>query len=549
MALPSELAALTALDRAKASPAAYYEQLLDSPDPMLRMGAWCALLDREDVPVERIGELVALAASPGIRTRAFRYLLKTFEYDLAEAVANVTPESDDAARMALMRAELDAAQEAYVAALRRTYLLTGDSALLFQMAAALEETGGWKAALGQALVTLLIHPHDPLVGYTFVNLLDQADDGRLLDAALAHLQACGLHGQTVMLFTASRRLRGGDTKGALKLLEQLAGMKIARPDFAARLGVKAREIAAQAFEKQGDYRKALVAFLEMKKLAPGGDHDPSAFYTMNRDAGRLDVPELPPDDRSKHYVMTGFPRSGTTLLENILSAHSDVETFEEIPSGSSVQFYLERHLPGLVAGRDTTPLYLEARRRYYREMDRRRRKDGPAVFIDKMPLRSAEAVFMKKLFPERRFIFSIRHPFDVVLSGLRQSFNNNVAMEHFRTFETAVKLYDFTMAQWFSVHDMQDPGVCYLRYDDLVTDFDASVARVLAFLGVAWDDRVREFAQLASQRSARTPSYGKVRQGLSIGVQTAWRNYDFLFQSPAAKPLYKWAEFFGYPTR
>jgi hypothetical protein len=57
------------------------------------------------------------------------------------------------------------------------------------------------------------------------------------------------------------------------------------------------------------------------------------------------------------------------------------------------------------------------------------------------------------------------------------------------------------------------------------------------------------FAKAAESRSTRTPSYQKVRQGLTIGVQTQWRNYGFLFQSPEAKPLFKWAEFFGYPTK
>ena len=166
------------------------------------------------------------------------------------------------------------------------------------------------------------------------------------------------------------------------------------------------------------------------------------------------------------------------------------------------------------------------------EIDRRAKKLDASLFIDKMPMRSAEAVFMAKAFPQKRYIFSIRHPFDVVLSGLQQHFSPNIAMAHFQSFETAVGLYDFTMNQWFSTYTREDQRVHYLRYDDLVTEFDASVARVLSFLGVAWDDRVREFAQ-----------------GLSIGVQTAWRNYDFLFQSPAAKPLYRWAEFFGYPTR
>jgi hypothetical protein len=74
------------------------------------------------------------------------------------------------------------------------------------------------------------------------------------------------------------------------------------------------------------------------------------------------------------------------------------------------------------------------------------------------------------------------------------------------------------------------------------------VRAALGFLGVEWDEAVTRFAEAADARSARTPSYQKVRQGLKIGVQSSWRNYGFLFQSEAAKPLHKWAAFFGYPT-
>jgi hypothetical protein len=121
-------------------------------------------------------------------------------------------------------------------------------------------------------------------------------------------------------------------------------------------------------------------------------------------------------------------------------------------------------------------------------------------------------------------------------------------MEQFATFEGAIRLYDFSMEQWFAVHRLDDPRVHYLRYDDLVTEFEASMRGVLDFLGAAWDPAVLKFAELAESRFARTPSYQKVRQGLTIGAQSAWRNYGFLFQSAAAKPLRKWAEFFGYPT-
>lgn len=71
----------------------------------------------------------------------------------------------------------------------------------------------------------------------------------------------------------------------------------------------------------------------------------------------------------------------------------------------------------------------------------------------------------------------------------------------------------------------------------------------MAFLGVPWDDSVRDFSSAAEKRAAKTPSYQKVRQGLGIGVQSQWRNYDFIFDSPVAKPLQKWIAFFGYDSK
>ena len=135
----------------------------------------------------------------------------------------------------------------------------------------------------------------------------------------------------------------------------------------------------------------------------------------------------------------------------------------------------------------------------------------------------------------------------MVLSCFKQRFVPNPAMENFHTIEDASRLYDFAMTEWFKVHSMDDPKVIYVRYDELVTDFDRVTGGVLEFLGLPWDDAVREFSKAAENRAAKTPSYHKVRQGLSIGVQTQWRNYGFVFQSEAVKPLRKWVEFFGYP--
>ncbi|MEQ1694173.1 MAG: sulfotransferase, partial [Gemmatimonas sp.] len=191
-------------------------------------------------------------------------------------------------------------------------------------------------------------------------------------------------------------------------------------------------------------------------------------------------------------------------------------------------------------------LYVAARDRYYSYVDRFSRRPDAKVRVDKLPLRSGDAAFVSKLMPDMRFIFAVRHPFDVVLSCFKQRFGVNPAMANLHTIEEASRFYAFVMEQWFSVHSLDDPRVHYVRYHELVTDFQNVASGTLRFLGLDWDDDVEDFATKATGRRAKTPSYQKVRQGLSIGVQSNWKKYDFVFKSPAADPLRPWVRHFGY---
>jgi hypothetical protein len=102
------------------------------------------------------------------------------------------------------------------------------------------------------------------------------------------------------------------------------------------------------------------------------------------------------------------------------------------------------------------------------------------------------------------------------------------------------------MQLWFSNFDLGSEEVCYVKYDDLCNKFDEEVTRVLNFIGVDWDPSVRDFAENAKMRAQKTPSYGKVKLGNTIGVQSSWRKYQFLFEKPEARLLDKWVTFFGY---
>jgi hypothetical protein len=119
-------------------------------------------------------------------------------------------------------------------------------------------------------------------------------------------------------------------------------------------------------------------------------------------------------------------------------------------------------------------------------------------------------------------------------------------MEHFKRFEDDCALYDFVMKRWFTFFTDDDPRVCYVKYDSLVTNFQHETGRVIEFLNLQWDDGILNFAENAKQRSASTPSYAKVRQGLCIGVQSSWRKYDFLFDGTNKKHLDFWVKKFGY---
>ena len=426
------------------------------------------------------------------------------------------------------------------------YLATGDLTHLRLASEKAEIAGGWRSSLGWALRAVAIAPLNPVPVQRLFMVLESSAQPDLLDEAAQIFASRNLHLQVSQIFLAGAALLRGDAKGSLAKLKPLDDARIiASPILAPYLGA-VRGMRAQAEDKVGDYRKAYEDFVALNAAEKSSEMNPADFYRGVEIRAKLNVPSLPPSPRQDVVQMLGFPRSGTTLLENVLATHPDVETFEETSALVVAIDRIERVVLGKIAPEPLEITFGDARDRYYSELDLLRKKPEARVLVDKMPIRTADTAFLVKLFPEWKYIFSIRHPYDVVLSCFKQRFQPNPAMENFRTIDDSIRLYDFAMSEWFKHHTMDDPNVHYVRYDQLVTNFEPVTRGVLDFLGVPWDDAVRDFSKTAENRAAKTPSYQKVRQGLSIGVQTQWKNYRFAFQSDAGKLLKKWAEFFGY---
>jgi hypothetical protein len=543
-----ELQPLAALNVVQRGGAGYYRELRNSSDTYLAAGAWCAILDANLMTLPLEPEVLRQCHHAGVRSRAFRYFESVYEHDSARIAASTPAESATELEQRGMLAALDHNPAAEAEAAAGLYLASGDITHLRVASEKAEAAGGWRPSLEWALRAVVIAPLNTIPIQRLFMVLESSAQPDLIEEAAQVFISRNIHLQVAQIFLAGGALMRGDAKGVLSRLKPFDDAKIvATPVLKPYLGA-VRALRAQAEDKLGDYRKAYEAYVGLNAAEKSPDYNAADFYKGVQIRSKLAIPTLPPSPHNNVVQMLGFPRSGTTLLENVLASHPDIETFEETSALVVAIDRIERVALGKVTDEPVETTFSAARDRYYSELDLLRKKPEATVLIDKMPIRTADADLAARLFPEWRYVFSIRHPFDVVLSCFKQRFSPNPAMENFRTIDDSARLYDFAMTEWFRHHTMDDPAVHYVRYDELVTNFEPVTRGVLDFLGVPWSDAVRDFSKTAENRAAKTPSYQKVRQGLGIGVQTQWRNYGFAFQSEATKPLRKWAEFFGYPV-
>jgi len=316
--LPDVLAPLAALNSARKNAAEYYAPLLASADPILQLGAWCALLDRGEVSYAQYPAVLAMADNPAIRDRAYRSFLKFFDYGPAEQVAATKTNRLDEAERRAMAAELNGDPEQRAASLRELYLVTGRTDVLSDLVAVEDGRGGWRLALPVAIELVVLNPHDPILAFDLLEHVHESRQVELLDAVVELFEANSLHPHATMLYSAGAKLLKGNPGGCLKTLATLAEARIARPDLANRLRSTAYFLSAQAMEKLGDYRKAYAAYRDMKAVPQGRPISLDEFPAMVTSSAKLDIPALPADAHTNHFIMTGFPRSGTTLLETRL---------------------------------------------------------------------------------------------------------------------------------------------------------------------------------------------------------------------------------------
>jgi tetratricopeptide (TPR) repeat protein len=357
----------------------------------------------------------------------------------------------------------------------------------------------------------------------------------------------------------SRRLYEESARAAPEVVPTLLGW--ARMEEADRNFVRAGELldrAAQSggrglganellekgrlLDRLGRYGEAFAAFEEGKRLCRelGGlvyEADPArqlaerlkGFFTEGR--MRILPRAEPRTDTAQPIFILGFPRSGTTLVEQTLSAHPDIAAGDELPFVNEITGTMQRTRNSPLGYPEAlAELWMGDRRHgldelrdYYLERVRRQGvlAPGDRWFTDKMPLNETHLGLIALLFPQAPLIHVLRHPLDVVLSV----FANNLTHGFYCAYALDSAARHYLLIEELIEHYRSEMMLRYLpiRYEDIVDDQETSVRRMLDFIGAPFDRRCLEFHE--NRRYARTASYAQVTEPLYDASRYRWRHY------------------------
>jgi tetratricopeptide (TPR) repeat protein len=255
---------------------------------------------------------------------------------------------------------------------------------------------------------------------------------------------------------------------------------------------------------------------------------------------------FPPDDDLRPVFFVGFPRSGTTLMEQVLKAHPGIVTTDEVSPLHAVTTVIERsggYPRGLdrLASRDISRL-----RQYFRDFCRDNIGDLEGKrLVDKLPLNILHLGLAKLLFPEAKIVVALRDPRDACMSCFMQKFKLNDAMANFLEIGTTGLAYEAVMGLWLHYRSILAGSWMEYRYEDLVDNFDDTVSKVLDFIGVGWHEEISNYRQAAKQRAITTPSYRDVTAPVDDHAVARWRRYERQL-APIFPVLAPFVETFGY---
>ncbi len=242
------------------------------------------------------------------------------------------------------------------------------------------------------------------------------------------------------------------------------------------------------------------------------------------------------NEASRHIFLLGYPRSGTTLVEQVLATLPGVATLEEAPTLAASAPYLT-DASRLAELDDETVTRLRAD---YWARVATAGAGGTETFVDMDPFKSLALPLIARLFPAAKVVHVHRDPRDVVWSCFRRSFVAGPVTSELTSLPRAARHYAATRRLIDVCADRLPLTVHHLRYETLVADFDGATQALCTFIGRQWTPNLRDFPATAKARRVRTASAPQVRQPLFDG-SGQWRRYA-AHLAPVQSVLAPWVE-------
>lgn len=314
-------------------------------------------------------------------------------------------------------------------------------------------------------------------------------------------------------------------------------------------------VLAEMYDKLGDTKRALDALrhghalkLDELKTTVAERFQPDA-PVLPLTASRVSLEEYQrwpvldaPAAADSPIFIVGFPRSGTTLLEQMLDAHPALQSMDERPFFNILDDQLEDHgfeLPGDLHKLDQ---YIcdELRKGYLSLVRSKITRRWDARLVDKNPLNMSWLPLIYRLFPNAKFILALRHPCDVMISNYMQNFRAAVLASACTSLDRLATAYVSAMEHWLHHVEVFKPNVFVSRYEDLVADPEGQTRKIAAFLGLDDAAPLMQFDQHARNKGfIATPSYSQVIQPVNKKGLNRWLRYRDALEPvfPILKPM------------
>lgn len=469
-----------------------------------------------------------------------------------ERAITVSPEAAEAlsfkAALLTYDGRYDEAQDVYEQLLR---IQPENPQLLINLATVCQQRGNVKAAIAYARSALKIEPRNPAALRTLSMATlntDLAESRRLMEDAIS----IAPHDPSLMTLRGRILELEGDKQGAWECVSATLRAGYLEPSAALVAAAVAPDVGkleetiemlerliADGRLSTGDQRTLRFALVKLCDKAKQYDrafghavianqlkntrHDNKAFaIEMNRlktvysSLGIASLPRSSFRDELPLFIV-GMPRSGTSLLEQILSCHSGVyargETSDVVKIAESIPYYPDgvRNFP-----REKLDAIAGAYLQRLREM-----APGAIRVTDKLPGNYLYLGLISQMFPGARILHCQRDPRDVCLSNYFTEF----AAGHTNTYDIesmalTYKAYQELMDHWKQVLPIPILDVCY---ENLVEDPRYWVEQILTFCGLEWENACLDFHK--SKRHVKTASYDQVRRPLYKSSKARWKNY------------------------